>query len=203
MTNETNPTPDPVESEEAQAFGERDLDQPSANETVFAENAAMDLDAERSDQIDGSSANLSYELAESKKRELLAVAELENFRKRLYRESEQQVRFALMPAARDLISVLDNLERACVAADGEASPGPLLEGVKLVCQQMIDTLAKHNVQRIEALGKPFDPNFHEAISQAPSDEYESGVVMHEAATGYLLHDRIVRPSQVVVSTGPA
>ena len=157
-------------------------------------------DAESTDA--GRGDDLQRQLDESRKRELQAQAELENFRKRMIRDSEQQLRFATAPLLRDIIEVLDNLNRALQSAKkdsgGEAG---LVEGVTLVHGQLLNALAKHHCVRIEALGQLFDPNLHEAISQAPSDEYDAGVVMLEAAAGYRLHDRVLRPSQVIVSTG--
>lgn len=133
---------------------------------------------------------------------LRTKAEMENFRKRMLRDSEQQLKFANMGLIRDLLEVVDNLERATMAAEGDgASNESLLQGVKMVGSQFVTVLDKFGCKKIEALGQAFDPNVHEAISQMPSEEYDSGVVMQEVATGYLLHDRVVRPSSVIVSTG--
>lgn len=164
--------------------------------------------AEDLDQVVGESDvtldTLSEQLAESRKRELQAQAELENFRKRILRDTEQQLRFAAMPLLRDLLDVVDNLHRAREAAAGNAGSGnALLEGVTLVQQQLLEILRKHNCTRIESVGQPFDPNYHEAISQMPSEEHPAGHVALEAAAGYKLYDRVVRPAQVLVSTGPA
>ena len=140
-------------------------------------------------------------------REVLMIrAEMENFRKRMQRDSEQQLKYANMGLMRDLLEVVDNLQRAVGAtsnADSGESAQALVDGVGMVSQQLSDVLAKHGCNAVEALGKPFDPNFHEAISQLPSDEFEKGVVMNEVGVGYVLHDRVVRPSHVVVSNGSA
>ena len=77
----------------------------------------------------------------------------------------------------------------------------LLEGVKLVEQQLQSALLQHGCEPILAVGETFDPNLHEAVSQTPSDEYDAGKIVMETAVGYQLHDRVVRPSQVIVSTG--
>lgn len=144
----------------------------------------------------------SQRVIDAEQEALRARAEMENFRKRMQRDSEQQLKYANMPLVRDLLDVWDNLQRALDAAnaDDDATKS-LREGVGMVSQQMTDALAKYGCKRIEALGKEFDPNVHEAISQMPSEEYEKGVVMNEVAVGYLLHDRVVRPSHVIVSTG--
>ena len=147
-------------------------------------------------------------LADAQRQVLLAQAELENFRKRMQRESEQQLKYASLPLIRDLLEVIDNLQRATESAEHESATGSgetprqLLDGVKMVLQQLKNALAHHGCQPIEALGQPFDPNIHEAISQMPSQQYAAGLVAHEVGVGYLLHDRVVRPSAVVVSSGP-
>ncbi|MEC8555080.1 MAG: nucleotide exchange factor GrpE [Planctomycetota bacterium] len=143
----------------------------------------------------------SQRVQEAEKEVLLARAEMENFRKRMQRESEQTLKYANMNLVRDLLEVGDNLQRAIEAgADDEATKG-LRDGVAMVSQQMTDVLGRYGCKPIPALGEEFDPNVHEAISQLPSEEYASGMVMNEVAVGYMLHDRVVRPSNVVVSSG--
>lgn len=140
---------------------------------------------------------------EAEKAALLAKAEMENYRKRIVRDMEQQLKYANMPLIRDLLDVWDNLQRAVGAAEvDDPATQALRDGVSMVSQQMTDALAKYGCRRVEALGEEFDPNFHEAISQMPSEEYEAGKVMNEVGVGYVLHDRVVRPSHVIVSTGP-
>lgn len=134
---------------------------------------------------------------------LKSHAEAENFRKRLQRDSEQQLRYSNMPLVRDILDVVDNLKRATDAAMGESGNSTaLLSGVQMVTQQLINILNKFACQPIESIGKPFDPNFHEAIAQMPSPDVPAGSVMQEVAVGYMLHDRVIRPAQVIVSTGP-
>jgi molecular chaperone GrpE len=148
-------------------------------------------------------AKLRADLEDASDRVLRAQAEMENYRKRARREMEDERRYAMLPLMQDLIPVLDNIGRAIAAA--EKSPGgggALLDGVKLVGQSLETVLARHGCKRIEALGEPFDPAFHEAISQQPSADYPPGSVMLVALDGYVLHDRVVRPAQVIVSTAP-
>ena len=167
---------------------------PSADET---QTSSADVAADRV-------AELEAQLAAGRKRELQAQAELDNFRKRLIRDSEQQLKFATLPLLRDLLDVADNLARAIEAASGPsaaAENSSLLEGVHMVQRQFLAALAKHHCEPIQSLGQPFDPNNHEAISQSPSDSYEAGIVMYEAARGYKLYDRVIRPAQVIVSSG--
>lgn len=135
------------------------------------------------------------------KRVLMAQAEAENFRKRMRRDMEDQLKFASLPLVNDILQVRDNLYRAMDAMTGEGAD-TMKAGVAIVAKQLDETLAKHHVKEIPAEGELFDPNFHEAISQMPSEQPE-GTIAHIAVTGFQMHDRVIRPTQVVVSTGPA
>jgi molecular chaperone GrpE len=149
-----------------------------------------------------SRAQLDAELREANERLLRSQAETENVRKRMRREMDEAVRYAVTPFARDLLSVVDNLERAIDAAQQTGESAGLLEGVKMVANQLTAVLEQHKCVRIETVGTPFDPNQHEAIAQEPSDQYPAGVVTRAVQSGYKLHDRVIRPAQVFVSTGP-
>lgn len=144
---------------------------------------------------------LEQQLSDLKERELKAQAELENFRKRILRDTEQQIKYASAGLVRDLLEVVDNLNRATEAATQSGERGGLVDGVKMVLGQLTSVLEKHHCKQIVALGAPFDPNIHQAISQQPSADYAAGTVAYEASVGYMLHDRVVRPSMVIVSTG--
>jgi molecular chaperone GrpE len=146
---------------------------------------------------------MQSELSEAKDRALRTQAELDNYRKRSQREMEDSLRYANMNLMRDLLPIVDNLRRAADSAEKTSDVAGLLAGVKMVAAQFEDVLARHHCKRITAHGEAFDPNFHEAIVQQPSDEYPQGTVMLEATTGFQLHDRVVRPTQVIVSSGPA
>ncbi|MCU0707037.1 MAG: nucleotide exchange factor GrpE [Pirellula sp.] len=172
------------------------------NDAVFAEHS--DLDSDPSDDSPEQLVDaLEQQVADLRERELKAQAELENFRKRILRDTESQLKYAAMPLVRDLLDVVDNLHRATESASAAGGAEGLVEGVKLVQQQLSTVLAKHHCTPIESVGKPFDPNFHQAIAQQPSSQYASGVVMHETSVGFLMHDRVVRPAMVIVSTGPS
>jgi molecular chaperone GrpE len=154
---------------------------------------------EMADDPHGRIARLQSELEQANDRILRLQAEMENLRKRASREMNDQLRYASVPLVRDLLPVLDNIQRAVEAArQNPDSVDSLLNGVILVRQQLESILAQHHCREIEALEKPFDPNLHEAISEARSAEQSAGTVLHVARPGYLVHDRVVRPSQVVV-----
>jgi molecular chaperone GrpE len=136
---------------------------------------------------------------EAQDRALRFQAELENYRKRVSRQMQEERRYAQMPLVRDLLPVWDGMGRAIEAAEKNHDVTSLLEGLKMVTRQLEDVLKRHHCTKIDALGQPFDPHFHEAISQQPSGEHPANTVTHVAQTGFQLHDRVVRPSQVVVA----
>jgi molecular chaperone GrpE len=134
---------------------------------------------------------------------LRAQAELENFRRRVQREAEEMRQYQSLPLARDLLPALDNLHRALAAAETSQNISDLVEGLRMVAKQCDDALSKHGIKPIDAAGKPFDPNLHQAIQQLPSTEHPPMTVLNEVERGYLLKDRVVRPSVVIVSQSPA
>lgn len=146
---------------------------------------------------------LQGQLAEAEDRVLRAYAELDNYRKRANRLLQEETKYAPLPLVRDLLPAVDNLERAIQSAEQSGGSAGLLEGVKMVAQQLRMVLERHHFRRIEAKGSPFDPNLHEAITQIASQELPPGTVAEVLQTGYQLHERIVRPAQVMVSTRPA
>ena len=124
-------------------------------------------------------------------------AELENFKKRMQREKAEALRFANEPLIRELLPVVDNLERAVEHATGDGES--VLEGVRLVLKSIRDVLDRHGVKPIDAVGEPFDPSRHEAMAQVESTEHEANRVVDQYHRGYLLHDRLLRPARVTVS----
>ena len=158
-------------------------------------------DAAEAESPDATVDRLERELAEASDRALRIQAELENYRKRMQRELAEERKYAIVPLANDLLAVVDNLERAIAAAQNSGEGKGLLEGVKMVATQLEALLAQHQCRRIDAAGQPFDPNLHQAIGQEPSDQ-PAGIVTRAVQSGYKLHDRVIRPAQVFVSSGP-
>ncbi len=153
---------------------------------------------------EGSEADqLREQLKDAEKRVLMAQADLENFRRRVRRESQDQIKYASSGMMTDLLESLDNLHRATDAYQADANGDGLRDGVKLVATQIFESLEKHGCKQIEATGQPYDPNLHQALQMQPSDEHPANTVMQDLRPGFQLHDRILRPSQVFVSTGPA
>ncbi len=168
---------------------------PQSEDFAGAADAAFEASEEQINK-------LRADLEDASDRVLRAQAELDNYRKRARRELEDERRYAALPLLRDILPVLDNMQRAIDAAEKSPQGSGLLDGIKLVAQNLLSVLAKHDCKKIEALGQPFDPAFHEAISQQPSAQHEPNTVTLVAQDGYTLHDRVVRPAQVIVSTRP-
>ena len=135
-------------------------------------------------------------------RYLRQVAELENFKRRINREKDEAIRFANETLVKDLLPVMDNLERAVAHAKGGGNGRPLVEGVEMVLRGLFDVLARHGVVQISAIGQPFDPEKHEAMAQVESATYQPNTVVDEYHKGYLLRDRLLRPSAVSVAKTP-
>jgi molecular chaperone GrpE len=133
----------------------------------------------------------------------LRLADVENYRKRLLRNVEEEKKYAIEPLVRDLLGAFDNLERAIEAAKTAGDNGPLAVGVGATAAQILDILRRHGVTRIDcAPGTPFDPNIHQAVAQQPSQTVAPGHVLQILHHGFRLHDRVLRPTAVVVATAP-
>lgn len=123
-----------------------------------------------------------------------------NYQQRVHREIAEACDFANTGLIKDLLAVLDDMERALgVAEANHDADDPLLAGMRLVYDKALEVLGRHGLTRIEAQGKPFDPACHEAISQQPSEEHETPTVLQEVQRGYELKGRVIRPARVVVS----
>lgn len=127
-------------------------------------------------------------------------ADFANYQKRNQKEREQERRYQYGPLILDLLPALDNLERATAAAAQAREKGPLVQGVALVQNQLLDVFRRHGVLPIEAQGKPFDPNLHEAVMQQASVDHPPNTVLQVLAQGFTIHDRVLRPAKVIVST---
>lgn len=139
------------------------------------------------------------ELAEFKDKFLRAYADFENAKKRLAKEKADIIKFAGGNLMRGLLPILDNLERALSHASQE---DPLKEGVSLIRKQLLDLLARHGLKRLEAVGKKFDPHYHEAIGHVESAELPEDTVAEELEPGYMLEERLLRPAKVRIVHSP-
>ena len=143
--------------------------------------------------------HLRAELASLSERSVRTMADFENFRKRVAKEKEKSRRYAGFEVLRELLGVVDNLERA-VSAEGSAED--LREGVTMILKQLGDLFERSGVERIEAFGQPFDPTLHEAVAKIESNEVNRPTVEAEMQAGYRLYDRLLRPSVVRVAVPP-
>ncbi len=130
---------------------------------------------------------------------LRTAADLENFKKRAAKEKEDWLKYANEDVIKSILPFVDNLERAVNHAEKTKDTGALIEGVRLTIQQLLQGLSKFGVTPIEALGKPFDPAVHEAMLVVETDQHAPDQVVEEFQKGYLLNDRLLRPSTVSVS----
>jgi molecular chaperone GrpE len=144
---------------------------------------------------------LRIDLDEAKNRSLRALADLENFRARTNRQAAEERKYANLDLMRELLSVWDNIGRALEAVDKTHHLESLVEGVQLVYQQFLDILTRFHCEKIDAKYKAFDPNFHASVAKIPNNEHPVNTVIEEVQTGFRLFDRVVRPSQVVLSAG--
>jgi molecular chaperone GrpE len=129
-------------------------------------------------------------------------ADFENYQKRAARDREEERKYAVAPLARDLLPAFDNLQRAVDAAKQVGEQGPLVQGVAATQAQVLQIFGRHGIKPIEALHQPFDPNRHEAVMQQPSADHPPGTVLQVLQQGFQIHDRVLRPASVIVSTQP-
>jgi len=145
---------------------------------------------------------LRRQVEEKQDRLLRALAEVENIKRRTQREREEYIRYANESLLRDVVPVLDNLDRALEAARGTGEVSGVVGGVELIQRELIKVLERAGVTRYSALGHPFDPTRHEAIARVVSTDAKPGTVIGETLPGYQLHNRVLRAALVSVAAAP-
>jgi molecular chaperone GrpE len=178
----------------------KETERSAAANPAFAPAAAMG-DAERS-ELEDPTARLQADLDRFRDLALRSQADFENYKKRAAREKEEAIKYANTSLLERLVAIVDNFELGLEAAKGEGEQSAIYSGMTLVLKQLNDFLTENGLQPIEAEGQKFDPNLHEAIAHQPSDLQE-GTIIRQTRRGYRFKDRLLRPSQVVVSSGPA
>jgi molecular chaperone GrpE len=171
-------------------------------------NTFDNLEPDSGDSAYASSERQPVELA-AKEEELKSLndkylrlaAEFDNFKRLAQRDQRDQIRFGNELLLKELLPVVDNLERAIKAAKNSKSANGLVQGVDLTLKQLQGVLGKFGVQSIPTLGQPFDPSGHQAVASVPSSQVPEQHVVEEFQRGYRLHDRILRPAMVTVSSG--
>jgi molecular chaperone GrpE len=172
---------------------------PSKVSSSFAASAAGGEQTDAEDPMAG----LQSDLDRFRDLALRSQADFENYKKRSAREKEEAIKYANRALLERLVSIIDNFELGLAAAKEQGVKSPIYSGMILVQKQLSDLLADNGLQPIEAEGKQFDPNLHEAIAHEPGGHIAEGIVLRQARRGYRFKDRLLRPAKVVVSSGPA
>jgi molecular chaperone GrpE len=184
------------------AINENETDEPADAEDA-SRPAGSQTETSAPTDRDDSVAELQADLDRFRDLAMRSQADFENYKKRAAREKEEGIRYANKDLLERLVAIIDNFEKGLEAARGENEKSPIVSGMNLVLKQLQDFLTESGLQPIEAVGKKFDPNLHEAIAHEPSDKVPDGNVIRQTRRGYKFKDRLLRPSSVVVSSGPA
>ena len=177
----------------------KDSPEKTSKKIESGENADIDT-ADKVEKIENDEISiLKEQLAAEKDRLLRLSAEFENYKKRKQREIDEFKKFANETIFRQMLPVVDNLERAIASAEKDSDEGALLEGVKKIHRDILKLLEMFSVKVVKAGNEPFDPNFHQAVTRLETDEFPENTVTAVLQNGYLLHDRLIRPAMVVVS----
>jgi molecular chaperone GrpE len=175
---------------------------PNANTIENLEEASPVMDATDSSAQD-ELASKTEECTALNDKYLRLAAEFENYKRLIQRDQREQIRFGNEQILKELLPVVDNMERAIKAARTTGGDSSLVQGVELTLKQLSGTLTKFGVHAIETAGQEFDPSAHQAVSYGPSSDVPANSVLDEFQKGYRLHDRILRAAMVSVSSGPA
>lgn len=188
-----------VEGDNKEAMTSASADSAEAGAAASAEGTTTS--AASSDELNAQLAAKDQELSELKDKYLRALADTDNVRKRMRQQSEETVRLQRESLLRDLLPVVDNLERAIEATQGSAKRETIAEGVEMVLRSLHDLLRTQGVTPIAAVGQPFDPQVHEAVDHVASGEHPANTVVSEFHRGYVIGERMLRPARVSVSKG--
>ena len=177
------------------------------DDTQSNESASIDeKDSSKNEEnLDNNEVDYKDEIKDLKDQLLRTLAENENLRKRTAKEIEQVKKYGHISLLRDFLNVVDNMERAVksVTSENQSETGVknLIDGIEIVLKEMKSLLDKNQIKKIEPLHEKFDYNFHQAMFEAPSSDYEEGLIIEVIQPGYVLHDRLIRPAMVGVSKG--
>jgi molecular chaperone GrpE len=173
-----------------------------------AEEAAADGDVTAAETAESASSaseqqpqSLDVELKAVQDRYLRLAAEFENYKKRVQKDQAEYTRYAHERLLRELLPVLDNLQRALQHAQQSGGTNGLIEGVELTCKQYLEVLSRFGVRPIPSVGQPFDPAVHQAVATVDPQGQAPNTIVEEYEKGYYLHDRVLRPAIVTVAAG--
>ena len=177
-------------------------DDTQTNESTFIDEKDSSKNEE---DLDNEENDFQGEIKDLKDQLLRSLAENENLRKRTSKEIEQTKKYGHISLLRDFLNVVDNMERAVKSSTSdkksETSVKNLIDGIEIVLKEMKFLLDKNQIKKIEPLHEKFDYNFHQAMFETPSSDYEEGLIIEVIQPGYVLHDRLIRPAMVGVSKG--
>ncbi|MFC3418001.1 nucleotide exchange factor GrpE [Salinicoccus hispanicus] len=200
--NKTNEELDQQKNDQTVEAREADIEKDEAAieaaEADIEENESDDEASEPTDPKDDEIAALKQQVEAEENKYLKLYAEFDNFKRRNRQEMELNNKYKHQKIVEDLLPIIDNLERALKIEGESESFNSLLKGVEMVYNDLVNTLMKHDVKEIESTGHTFDPNFHQAVMTEASDEAD-GTIIEEFQKGYMLKDRVIRPSMVKVS----
>ena len=201
--NEQHETKEKIEKDEMVENNDESLEDNNSTKTEGSQNEA---DSTEEETIVDEEEKLQEEIRSLKEDKIRVLAEMENLRKRFDREKIDSIKYGSVNFARDILSPGDNLERALSAINQEEdhpqSIKNLIEGLKMVQKEFFSALEKNGISKINSINEKFDPNLHQAMMEVERDDIEEGIVVQEIQTGYMLHDRLLRPAMVGVSKKP-
>lgn len=168
-------------------------------EAMAAEEGAPEAEAGEQNGLQQEIDRLNAELSEQQQRTLRAQADFDNFRRRTQKEKEELAKYASSKLITELLPVIDNFERALAAAGSSPEVESFSKGVSMIFRQLEGVLNAEGLEAMNCVGQPFNPEFHQAIMQVESEEFEEGFVVEEVQKGYMLKDKVLRPAMVKVS----
>lgn len=180
-------------------MNEQEIKQEETKEETKQEEVTEEKEEiSETDQLKNQIADLTEQVNKWKTDYYKVFADMENLKRRLQIEHDNALKFMMQDFASDLLPVVDNLERALAQETNEQTE-PFLKGFEMIDNQFVEVLKKHGVEQIEAVGKEFDPNFHQAVMMTSVDGVASNIVTEELQKGYKLKDRVIRASLVKVN----
>lgn len=179
---------------------EEKVENEELNNNVEGQQEAEEMQEEELTEEQKIIEQLEKEKEELNNRLLRVHADYDNFRRRTREEKERDAKYRSQNLVEEILPVLDNFERALNVETTNDESKSILQGMDMIYRQLLEALKKEGVSVIEAVGKPFDPNYHQAVMQVEEDGYESNTVVEELQKGYMLNDRVIRPSMVKVNS---
>ena len=201
--NDQQETKEKIEKEEIIENNNENLEESNLTKN---DEPQVDADSTEEENEESEEERLQEEVRALKEDKIRVLAEMENLRKRFDREKIDSIKYGSVNFARDILSPGDNLERALSAINQEedhpTSIKNLIEGLKMVQKEFSSVLEKNGISKINSMNEKFDPNLHQAMMEVERDDLDEGIVVQEIQTGYMMHDRLLRPAMVGVSKQP-